>query len=109
MEDRGWRIEGRRSSNALRSSILHPQSSILYFLPSILYSVFSILIFSLGVFAQNPAGREAPRPARTDKNKSDAKPAKSAGNAKVEKPSKPASNRAQSSKSKSVRANLTIV
>ena len=102
MEDRGWRIEGRRSSNALRSSIL-------YFLPSILYSVFSILIFSLGIFAQNPAGREAPRPARTDKNKSDAKPAKSAGNVKVEKTSKPASNRAQSSKSKSVRANLIIV
>jgi formylglycine-generating enzyme required for sulfatase activity len=109
IEDGVWRIEGRRSSNALRSSILHTPSSILYFLPSILYSIFSILIFSPGVFAQNPAGREAPRPARTNKNKSDAKPAKSASNAKVEKPIKPASNRAQSSKSKSARANLTIV
>jgi hypothetical protein len=74
----------------LRSSILDPQSSILYFLPSILYSIFSILIFSLSAFAQNPAGREAPKPARTDKNKSAANPDKSAGNAKVDKPRKPA-------------------
>ncbi len=66
-----------------------------------------ILAFSHYAFAQNPAGREAPKSARTDKNKSAAKPGKSA---KADNPAKPASKRAPpSSRSTSVRAKLTIV
>jgi formylglycine-generating enzyme required for sulfatase activity len=87
-----------------RVPIRNPRFSVL-----IVSSVFSILIFALSAFAQNPAGREAPKPARTDKSKPAAKPDKSSGNAKADKPNKPASKRAPSSKSNSVRANLTIV
>jgi hypothetical protein len=65
-----------------------------------------ILVFSHYAFAQNPAGREAPKPARTNKNKSAAKPGKSA---KADNPAKPASKRAPTSRSTSVRAKLTIV
>jgi formylglycine-generating enzyme required for sulfatase activity len=64
------------------------------------------LIFSPYAFSQNPAGRDAPKPARTDKNKSAAKPGKSA---KADNPPKPASKRAPSSRTTSVRAKLTIV
>ena len=69
-------------------------------------SVFFILIFLHYAFAQDPAGREAPKPPRTAKNKSAAQPAKSAG---ADKSRKPAPKRAPSSKSTSVRAKLTIV
>jgi formylglycine-generating enzyme len=65
-----------------------------------------ILVFSHYAFAQNPGGREQPKPARTVKNKSAAKPDKSG---KADKPAKPASKRAPSSRSASVRAKLTIV
>ena len=92
----------------MRSSILDPRSSILNLLSSILFvsSVSSILIFSPHAFAQNPAGREAPKPAQTDKNKS---VAKSASHAKSDKPNEPASRRAPTKRSTSVRAKLTIV
>jgi len=65
-----------------------------------------ILIFSHYAFAQDPAGRERPKPAQTDKKKSAAKPDKSG---KADNPAKPASKRAPSSRSTSVRAKLTIV
>jgi len=68
-----------------------------------------ILVFSPYAFAQDPSGREAAKPAGTDKNKSAAKPAKSANNSKTDKPRKPASKQAPSSRSTSVRAKLTIV
>jgi len=97
IEDRGSRIEDRGSRIEDRSSILFVSS------------VFSILIFSLHAFAQNPAGREAPKQAQTDKNKSVAKPAKSASHARSDKPSKPAFSREPSQRSTSVRAKLTIV
>jgi sulfatase modifying factor 1 len=98
-----FRIADRGSKNP-QSAIRNPQSSILF-----VSSVFSFLIFSPYAFAQNPAGREAPKPARTDKNKSAAKPDKSASNAKADKPRKPASKRAPSSRSTTVRSKLTIV
>src|SRR5262249_607502 len=105
------------------SSIGDRQSVISNPWPSILFvsSVFSILsrskieriilgllilAFSHYAFAQNPAGRDSPKPARTDKNKSAAKPGKSA---KANNPPKPASKRAPTSRSTSVRAKLTIV
>src|SRR6266540_636047 len=102
--------------NCRPSSIRNPWPSILFV--SSVFSILSrskieriifgllILVFSNYAFAQTPAGRERPKPARTDKNKSAAKPDKSG---KAGNPAKPASRRAPSSRSTSVRAKLTIV
>ncbi|MGH9751566.1 MAG: SUMF1/EgtB/PvdO family nonheme iron enzyme [Blastocatellia bacterium] len=86
----------------------NPQSAIRNLLFSILFisSVFSILVFSHDAFAQNPAGRETPKTARKQKNKSVAKPAKPVTSAKS---GRSAPNRARAAKSAPVRAKLTIV
>jgi formylglycine-generating enzyme required for sulfatase activity len=91
--------------------IRNPRVPIRNLLFSILFvsSFFSILIFSHYAFAQDPAGREAPKPTQRDKNKSVARPSKSAGQAKADKPRKPASRRTPTPRSTSVRAKLTIV
>ena len=135
VEDRGWRIAdcglriadflnlNRQSAiskcrerNCRSSSIRNPWPSILFV--SSAFSILGrskieriilgllILVFSHYAFAQNPAGREQPEPARTNKNKSAAKPGKTV---KADNPAKPASKRAPSSRSTSVRAKLTIV
>jgi len=98
-------------SNCRIPSIRNPQSAIRNLRPSILFasSVFSILVFSQCAFAQDPAGREAPKPAQTDKKKSVAGPAKSASSAKSDKSRNSAPNRTPAPKSTSVRAKLTIV
>jgi formylglycine-generating enzyme len=81
--------------------------SIFYLRSSIVFisSVFSILIYSHNVFAQNPAGREASKPAQKDKKKSIAKPSKSASYGQADKSRKSASKRGRAP----VRAKLTIV
>jgi formylglycine-generating enzyme required for sulfatase activity len=110
-EDRGSRIEDRGSRIAKHYSILDLPSSIFYLRPLILFvsSVFSVLVFSQCALAQEPAGREATKPAQTSKKKSVAAPAKSAGSAKSDKSRNSAPDRRPATKSTGVRAKLTIV
>ncbi|HEY7182502.1 MAG TPA: SUMF1/EgtB/PvdO family nonheme iron enzyme [Blastocatellia bacterium] len=110
IEDRGSRIAVHYSIFDLQSSIFNLRSAVLF-----VSSIFSILVFSQHAFAQNSAGSDAPKQAQPKQaqpkqgQEDKKKPAKSAGSAGSDKVSKPASNRRPSSKTASVRANLTIV
>lgn len=70
---------------------------------TLLAALFSFLVISQSVFAQNPTGREPPRPAKKEKRKSGAKPARSTRSGK----SRPA--REAVARSTPVNAKLTIV
>ena len=67
-------------------------------LRTLLAALSSILVFAQPAFAQNPTGRETPKPVQKEKAKSAAKPAKSGGSGGPGKSAKPTKSTKKSTK-----------